>query len=48
MPKLNNSDIKRVDKMKCLGVIVDEKLNWDAQFKRTKGKMSGGLAALKK
>ena len=48
MLKLNNSDIKRVDKTKSLGVIVDEKLNWDEQFKRTKGKMSGGLAALKK
>ena len=46
--KLNNSDIKRVAKTKSLGVIVDEKLHWDAQFKRTKGKMSGGLAALKK
>ena len=28
--KLNNSDIKRVDKTKSLGVIVDEKLSWDA------------------
>ena len=46
--KLNNSDIKRVDKTKSLGVIVDEKLNWDAQFEHTKGRMSGGLAALKK
>ena len=46
--KLNNSDIKRVNKTKSLGVIVDEKLNWDDQFKRIKGKMSGGLAALKK
>ena len=48
MQKLNNSNIIRVDKTKSLGVIVDEKLNWDEQFKRTKGKMSGGLAALKK
>ena len=48
MLKLNNSDIKRVDKTKSLGVIVDEKLNWDEHFKPTKGKMSGGLAALKK
>ena len=47
MLKLNNSDIKRVDKTKSLGVIVDEKLNWDEQFKSAKGKMSGGLAALK-
>ena len=46
--KLNASDIKRVDKTKSLGLIIDEKLNWDEQFKRTKGKMSGGLAALKK
>ena len=27
--KLNNSDIKRVDKTKSLGVIVDEKPNWE-------------------
>ena len=47
MLKLSNSDIKRVDKTKSLGVVVDEKLNWDEQFKRTKGKMSGVLAALK-
>ena len=37
--KLNNSDIKRVNKTKSLGVIVDEKLTWNEQFKRTKGKM---------
>ena len=42
---LSNSDIKRVDKTKSLGVIVDEKLNWDEQFKGTKGE---GLAALLK
>ena len=46
--KLNNSDIKRVNKTKSLGMIVDEKLNWDEQFKRTTGKMGVGLAALKK
>ena len=46
--KLDNSDIKRVEKVKSLGVIVDEKLNWEEQFQRTKGKMSRGLAALKK
>ena len=45
--KLNNCDIKRVDMAKSLGVIIDEKLNWDEQFTRTKGKMIGGLAALK-
>ena len=46
--KLNSSDMKRVNKTKSLGVIVDDKLNWVEQFKRTKGKMSGGLAALKR
>ena len=46
--KINNSDIKRVNKTKSLGVIVDEKLTWNEQFKRIKDKMSGGLAALKK
>ena len=46
--KVNNCDIKRVDKGKSLGVIIDDKLNWDEQFRHTKSKMSGGLAALKK
>ena len=45
--KLNNSDIKRVDKTKSLGVIVDEKRNWEEQFMRTEDKMSGGFADLK-
>ena len=46
--KLNNSDKKRVDRTKSLGVIVNEKLNWEEQLKRTEDKMSGGLVALKK
>ena len=37
-----------MDKAKSLGVIIDEKLNWEEQFRQTKGKMSGGLAALKR
>ena len=41
MLKLNNSEIKRVEKTKSFVVIVDDKLNWDEQFNRTKGKMSG-------
>ena len=32
--------------MKSLVEIVDKKLNWDEQFKRIKGKMGGGFAAL--
>ena len=46
--RLNNCDIKRMGKAKSLGVIIDEKLNWDGQLKRVNGKISGGLAALKK
>ena len=40
---LNDSEIKRVAKTKSLGVIVDEGLNWDDQFNKIKGKVSGGL-----
>ncbi len=46
--RLNGSDIKRVKKTKSLGVIVDEGLNWEEQFKTVKGKVRGGLASLKK
>ena len=45
---LNNSDIKRASKAKSLGIIVDENLVWDEQFKRTKSKISAGLLALKR
>ena len=45
--KLNNCDVKRVDKAKSLGVLIDEKLNWEEQYRRTKGKISGGFAAPK-
>ena len=45
--KQSNCDMKRAVTAKSLRVIIDEKLNCDEQFKRTKGKMSGGLAALK-
>ena len=47
-PRLNGSDIKRVKKTKSLGVIVDEGLNWEEQFKTVKGKLHGGLTSLKK
>ncbi len=45
---LNDSEIKRVVKAKSLGVIVDQGLNWDEQFNKVKGKVSGGLKSLKK
>ena len=43
----NDSEIKRVAKTKSLGVIVDEGLNWDDQFSKVKGKISGGLKSIK-
>ena len=46
--KLNYCDVKRMEKAKSLGVIIDEKLNFEEQFRRTKRKISGGLAALKR
>ena len=46
--RLNGSDIRRMKKTKSLGVIVDEGLNWEEQFKTVKGKVHGGLASLKK
>ena len=45
---LNGTEIKRVPKSKSLGVIIDESLTWDEQFKAVKSKVCGGLLALKK
>ena len=45
---LDGSDIKKVDQVKSLGIIIDENLTWDEQYKRVKGKMSVGLSALKR
>ena len=47
MWKLNNCDVKRVDKAKSLGVIIDEKLIWEEQFRSTKCKINGCPVALK-
>ena len=46
--KLNSSDIKQVKKTKSLGVVVDERLNWEEQFQTVIRKVHGGLASLKK
>ena len=43
---LNDSEIKRVAKTKSLGAIVDERLNWDDQFNKVKGKVSCRLKSL--
>ena len=39
--KLNDSEIKRVGKVKSFGVIVDEGLTWNDQFKSLMGKFEG-------
>ena len=45
---INGEKIKRVDKTKYLGVIVDDILGWEEQYESVKKKVAGGLAAMKK
>ena len=45
---LNNARIKQAYKTKYLGLTVDDSLNWNDQYKSVKGKVVGGLAALRK
>ena len=45
---LNNTRIKQAHKTKYLGLTVDDSLNWNEQYKSVKGKVEGGLAALRK
>ena len=44
---LNNIRIKQVHKTKYLGLTADDSLNWNEQYKSVKGKVVGGLAALR-
>ena len=44
---LKGTEIKRVPKSKSLGIIVDESLTWDEQFKAVRSKVCDGLSALK-
>ena len=44
---LNGTEIKRVPKSKSLGIIIDESLTWDEQFKAVRSKVCGGLCAFK-
>ena len=44
--ELNDSEIKRVEKTKSLGVIIDEGLKWKDQCKSLTGKLAGGLSSL--
>ena len=45
---VSSKKIKQVSSAKSLGVVVDDYLNWDDQFKIAKSKLCGGLASLKK
>ena len=45
---INREKIKRVDKTKYLGVVVDDTLGWEEQYESVKKKVAGGLAAMKK
>ena len=45
---LNGTEIKRVQKSKSLGKVIDDSLSWEEQFKAVKSKVCVGLSALKK
>ena len=45
---LNNVAIKRVEKIKYLGINIDESLNWEEQYKTVKNKLKGGISSLRK
>ena len=45
--RLNGLEIKGVANTKSLGIIVDEGLNWEQQFKTVYNKSRGGLESLK-
>ena len=46
--KMNGTEIKRTQNVKSLGIIIDEKLNWNDHFKLLKGKVAAGLSSLEK
>ena len=45
--ELNECEIKRVEKTKSLGIIIDEVLKWKDQYKSLTGKLAGGLSSMK-
>ena len=44
----NSEAIKRVEKIKYLGINIDESLNWDEQYKTVKNKLKGVISSLRK
>ena len=45
---LINEVIKKVEKIKYLGINIDESLNWEEQYKTVKNKLKGGISSLRK
>ena len=45
---LNNEVIKRVGKIKYLGINIDESLHWEEQYRTVKNKLKGGISSLRK
>ena len=46
--KLNNSKLKRVTKLKFLGVMIDDKLSWEAQINYLKEKLLSSIVIIKR
>ena len=44
---MNETEIKKAHNVKSLGLLIDEKLNWNDRFKLLKGKVGAGLSSLK-
>ena len=44
--KLNNSKLKRVTKLKFLGVMIDDKLSWEAQIDYLKEKLLSSIVVI--
>ena len=45
---LNSEVSKRVEKIKYLGINIDESFNWEEQYKTVKNKLKGGISSLRK
>ena len=45
--KVDEDEIKRVKKTKCLGLTIDESLSLKQQYKIVKGKLKGGLDSIR-
>ena len=43
---INNEVIKGLEKIKSLGINIDESLNWEEQYRKVKNKLKGGISSL--